>query len=112
MTEGKQQVRVDVGRVMPLFADESMVVSRIKSKIEEGKKAVQKEGLIELIFLDQLSQPPKAISRIVISRTTAEGLHKILGENLEKLGVELKSKKMPKPKKAEPVKKVQKGYLG
>ena len=112
MTEGKQQIRVDVSRVIPIFADETLVVSRIKTKKEDGKKVLSKEGHIELIFLDQLSQPPRAISRIAMSKVTAEGLHKILGDNLEKLGIELKSRKMPKQPKKPEAKKQEKGYLG
>jgi len=99
MVEG-QKVQVDVSRVIPIFADEVMVISRVKSKKSNDGKNVVKEGHIELIFLDQISQPPKAISRVVVSRHTAEGLTKILSDNLSKLDAELKSKKMPEQPKA------------
>jgi len=105
-------VRVDISRVLPVFADEVLVISRIKAKKQDGKKAASKEGYLEVVALDQLSNPPKAIARLAMPRSTAENLHRILGENLEKMGAELKSKKMPQqPKKIEP-KKQEKGYFG
>lgn len=115
MAEGK--VQIDVSRVIPIFADEAMVVSRVKAKKNEaGNKAENKEGFIEMIFLDQLGAQARAISRIVVSKNTAAGLHKILGDNLEKLGAELKSKKLPeaakKQEKPVPDKAADKGYLG
>jgi|GEM_PF-3086629 len=109
MPEATQQIRIDLSRVLPIYADEAMVISRIKAK--KGEKKVAKEGVIEIVFLDQLSQPPKAISRIVVPKLTAEGLHKILGENIIKLDKELRSKTVPKQKKAE-TKKAEKNYLG
>lgn len=112
MTDGKQQVRIDVSRAVPIFADEAMVVARIKSKKNDGKNSVSKEGHIEVLFLDQLSQPPRVLSRVAMAKATAEGLHKILGDNLAKLGVELKSKKMPKQPQKKVEKKQDKGYLG
>ena len=115
MSDQKQQVQVDVSRVIPIFADEAMVVSRVKSKKGNDSKNVIKEGHIELIFLDQLSQPPKAISRVVISRYTAASLNSILSDNLSKLDAELKSKKMPEqPKKVEKqeIKRHDQAYLG
>ncbi len=115
MTDQKQPMRVDISRVIPIFADEAMIISRIKAKKgdeKNGKQSVNKEGLIEFVFLDPLTQPPRAVSRIVMSRSSAEGLHKVLGDNLEKLGVELKSKKMPKQPKPKVEKKQEKGYFG
>lgn len=117
MAEQKEarQVQVDVSRAVPVFADEVMVVSRIKAKKESEKpnSAVSKEGFIEVIFLDQLSQPPKAISRVVLSKQTAESLHKILLENVNKMDAELKSKKLPpKPEVKEKKADRDQKYLG
>ena len=111
-----KEMRVDVSRVIPIFADEVMVVSRIKAKKDSEKSnSVTKEGFIEVIFLDQLSQPPKAISRVVLSKHTAESLSKILADNVGKMGAELRRKKLP-PKAEKPeVKKVERTdqkYLG
>lgn len=115
MTEQKdiRQVQVDVSRAIPVFADEVIVASKIKAFKKEGDgKHVEKEGNIELIFLDQLSQPPKAISRIVISKSTAKGLFNILGENLEKMEKDLKDKSMPKQQPIRIEARQDKGYLG
>lgn len=111
MTEGQRQVNVDVSRAIPLFSDEVLVASKIKA-FKDGKK-IEKEGIIELIFLDQLSNPPKAISRIAISRATAKGLFKVLDENVQKMEKDLKDKNMPKmPMKVEVAKHSEKDYLG
>ena len=110
MTEGRQ-VNVDVSKALPLFADEILVASKIKA-FKDGKK-VEKEGIIEMIFLDQLSNPPKAISRIVVSRATARGLLKVLDENVKKMEIDLKDKSMPKmPVKVDVSKHSEKDYLG
>ena len=109
-----RQVNIDVSRVVPVFADEVIVAAKIKAfKKEEGSKQVEKEGNIELIFLDQLTHPPKAISRVVVSRSTAKGLIRVLNDNLQKMEKDLKDKNMPKPNVPQhPIQKQDKGYLG
>jgi len=112
MTEGQRQVNVDVSHVSPLFADEVVVASKIKA-FKDDKNRVEKEGSIELVFLDQLSNPPRAISRVVISRVTAKGLLKVLSENVQKLEKDLKDKNMPKMSpRVEAPKHSEKDYLG
>ena len=104
-------MNVDVSKALPLFADEVLVASKIKA-MKDGKK-VEKEGIIELIFLDQLSSPPRAISRVVISRATARGLLKVLDENVKKMEIDMKDKNMPKmPMKVDVSKHSEKDYLG
>ncbi|MBU2522965.1 MAG: hypothetical protein KKE23_01590 [Nanoarchaeota archaeon] len=111
MTEGQRQVSVDVSKAVPLFADEVLIASKIKA-FKDDKK-VEKEGVIELLFLDQLSSPPKAISRIVISRATAKSLLKVLDENVKKMEKDLKDKNLPKtPIKVDAPKHSEKGYFG
>ena len=105
-----QKVSVDVSRVIPIFADEVLVASRIKA-LKDDKK-LEKEGNVELIFLDQLSHPPKAISRVVVNRATAKSLVKVLGENIQKLEKDIKDKSLPKPNIPHAVPKQDKGYLG
>jgi len=108
-----KQIQVDVGKVSPLFADEVIVASKIKAfKRENDPKHVEKEGNIELIFLDQLSQPPRAISRVVVSKSTAKGLLKVLNDNIQKMEIDLKDKSMPKQPSIELKPKQDKGYLG
>jgi len=108
-----RQVNVDVSRVIPVFADEVVVASRIKAyRKENDPKHVEKEGNIEFIFLDQLSQPQKAISRVVVSKATAKGLLKVLNENIVKMETELKDRNMPKQPSIEIKPRQDKGYLG
>lgn len=112
MTEGQRQVNVDVSKTVPLFADEVVVASKIKA-FKDDKNRVEKEGNIELIFLDQLSNPPRAISRVVVSRVTAKSLLKVLNENVQKLEKDLKDRNMPKmPVRVEAPKHSEKDYLG
>ena len=97
-----KQVQIDTSKVLPIFADEVVVISKVKSLKTKDSKSLDKEGHVEIIFLDQINpQQPRAVSRIVVSKNTAESLHRILAENVQKLGVELKSKKMPVQKKSE-----------
>jgi len=110
MTEG-QRVNVDVSRVIPLFADEVVVASKIKAH-KDDKNRVEKEGHIEIIFLDQLSNPPKAISRVVVGRATAKSLIKVLDDNVQKMEKDLKDRNMPKQPSSELRPKQDKGYLG
>lgn len=113
MTEQKEmrQVQIDVSKIRPLFADEVVVASKIKA-YKQGEKKVAKEGNIEIIFVDQLAVPPRAISRIVVTMHTAESLMKILGENLDKMEKDLKDKSMPKQAQQITEVKRDKNYLG
>ena len=111
-----KQVQVDTSKTIPIFADEAVVISRVKSRKKKDANSLDKEGHIEVMFLDQLNpQQPRAVSRIVISKNTAEGLSRILAENVQKLDAELRNKKMPKqgkkPDKVE-IKKSEQDYLG
>ena len=113
MAEQKEvrQVQIDVSRIRPLFADEVLVASKIKA-FKQGEKKIAKEGNVELIFVDQLSQPPRAISRVVVTMHTAESLLKILGDNLNKMEKDLKDKSVPKQVQMEVKKEREKNYLG
>ena len=83
--------------IKPLFADEVAVVTPVRATKEKGQ--VRKEGHVVLIFMDMLSQQP--VSKIVLSRTTAQSFSKILTNVLAKLEKDLKSRQMPGP---EPIK--------
>ena len=109
-----RQVNIDVSRVIPVFADEVLVAAKIKSFKKDGdSKQFEKEGNIELIFLDQLSHPPKAISRVVVSKSTAKGLLGILNENIVKMERDLKDRHIPKQNVPQQMQKPDnKGYLG
>ncbi len=104
MTEQKPEkaVAVDVKRVIPIFADHVLVANIIKAHAEDGKKKkgkVSKEGYVTLIFIDTLTH--QAVSRVVVSKQTAEALEKALGESLEKFDKELKSKEVKSKTKVE-----------
>ncbi|MGB9707743.1 MAG: hypothetical protein ACPLXC_00190 [Candidatus Pacearchaeota archaeon] len=103
MTEQKPEkaVAVDVKRVMPIFADHVLVANIIKAHTEDWKKKkhIKKEGYVTLIFIDTLTH--QAVSRVVVSRGTAEALEKALGESLEKFDRELKSKEVKGKTKVE-----------
>jgi hypothetical protein len=82
--------------VRPLYADEIVVVHTLKTgKDDKGK--VMKEGHVHLVFIDMTTQRP--IEKIVISPITAKGLANALNETMKKLDVDLKNKKVEKPKK-------------
>lgn len=82
----QQPVQIDIKRVLPLFADNVVVANLIKSS-EEKRKNKKKEGHITLIFVDTLTK--QAVSRIVVSRHTAEMLLKMLDESLKKFDKDL-----------------------
>jgi len=87
----QKSVTIDIKRAIPIFADNVIVANVIKSyegdKKNKGKK---KEGHVTLIFVDNLSH--SAVTRVIISRQTAEALLKALEESLKKFDKELKNK--------------------
>jgi hypothetical protein len=89
--------------VKPVFADGFMIAFRIKAKNEKPtemnfESADVTSGLLELIFIDESQQ--QALSRVVLTRETAEEVSKGLIESLKKLdevmGIGGLSKIMPK----------------
>ena len=84
--------------VRPIYADEIVVAQTVKTgKDEKGK--VIKEGHVQLVFIDMTTQRP--VDKVILSRLTAKGLYKALGDSIVKLEKELKSKKIEKNKKVE-----------
>lgn len=77
--------------VKPYFADDVVVVTPVKA-IKDGKK-VRKEGHVVFIFMDMLSQQP--ITKVAVSKTTAESLKNVLVKVLAKMEKDLKSKEIP-----------------
>jgi len=78
----------------PIFADGTAIAVKIKSSKNE-KGAIEKEGQIEIIFIDMMTQQP--LGEFVIGRITAKELINGLSNTLSGLEKELASKEMPKP---------------
>lgn len=81
-------------QLKPIFADGTAIAVKIKSAKNE-KGAIEKEGQIEIIFLDMMTQQP--LGEFVIGRITAKELISGLSNTLAGLEKELSSKEMPKP---------------
>jgi hypothetical protein len=95
MANEQPQVNINLARskLKPIFADEIGIVTKVKANKNE-KGEVEKEGHIELIFLDMVKQQP--IGEFVISKSTAKALLGALAQNITNLEKELASKSMPK----------------
>jgi hypothetical protein len=82
----------------PLYADEIVIAHTVKAgKNKDGK--ITKEGHLQIVFIDMTTQKP--VEKIVISPLTARGLYSALGESLQKIEKDLKSKKVESSKKVE-----------
>ena|SRR3989338_7391968 len=76
--------------LVPIFADDVLIGQTIKqNKDKDGN--LEKEGTISFFFFDMMTQKP--VSKVVISRLTAQNLHKLLGDTIEKMNIEIKSNK-------------------
>ena len=83
----------------PVFADGTAIVMRVKS-VKNSKGKVEKEGQIEIIFLDMIKQKP--LGEFVMGKSTAMELIAAINQNLANLERELASKEMPKPPEIKP----------
>ncbi|MBI4441685.1 hypothetical protein HY639_05945 [Candidatus Woesearchaeota archaeon] len=92
LQEEQQKIHANLttSDLKPVFADDVLVGQTIKqNKLPDGK--MEKEGVITFFFLDMMTQKP--IAKVVISRLTAQNLHNLLGDTLQKMIEELKSEK-------------------
>ena len=81
-------------KLKPVFAEEIAIAFRVKAfKGEKGE--VEKEGYLELIFIDMMKQ--QSVGEFVINRSTAKSFLQLLGQNIQVLEKELANKNMPKP---------------
>jgi len=78
----------------PIFADEIALALRMNATKDGSKGKIEKEGHIELIFLDGMKH--QAIGEYIISKNTAKALVKILSENIAALEKQLADPSMPK----------------
>lgn len=77
-----------------IFADGVGTALRIKAA-KSKKGEIEKEGVIELFFIDSVRQ--KVISSVVISRLTAMDFINGLNQTIINFDKEIASKEMPKP---------------
>jgi CHASE3 domain sensor protein len=101
-----QQVQIDIKRTVPLFADNVIVANLVRSDNEKANSKKKKEGHLAIIFVDTLTK--QAISRIIVSRQTAEGMLKTLGESLSKFDKDVSNREVKV--KSEPAARTR--YLG
>lgn len=93
MANEQLNANIATSKVRAVFVDNTAIAARVKAgKTEKG--AVEKEGQIEIIFLDMLTQQP--VGRFVMGRLTTKELINGLMMNLSKLEKEIASKELPK----------------
>lgn len=81
--------------VVPIYADEVMVHTKIRAK-KEGKGA-KKIGHLRIWFVDTLAN--RVVSDVVIDSGLAESLSGLLARKSAELKEELKSDRLPEPEK-------------
>jgi len=97
MTEEKQQqIQLDIGTAIPLFANGTAIAVEIRAK-KIDEKRFEKEGFVNLIFFDNMTR--KALARIVLPETLAEEFQRSLGKTLEQMAKDIKSNELPKQQK-------------
>ncbi|MCX8194221.1 MAG: hypothetical protein N3G19_02555 [Candidatus Pacearchaeota archaeon] len=87
----QEKIAIDIKRVIPIFADNVIVANLIKANQKSGKLN-KKDGNVNLIFVDSLTH--QAVSRIVVSKNTAEALLKALDDSLKRFDKEIKNKEV------------------
>lgn len=93
MTGEQLNANIANTKLQAVFVDNTAIAARVKAA-KVSKDKVEKEGQIEIIFLDMLTQQP--VGRFVMGRLTAKELITGLVQNLSKLEKEVASKEMPK----------------
>jgi len=94
MANEQLNMNIAASTLKPIFADGTALVMRIKS-FRNDKGEIEKDGQVEIIFLDMLKQQP--VGEYVISRNTARELIDGLVQNLTNLEKELASGDLPRP---------------
>ncbi|MDE1871018.1 MAG: hypothetical protein KGI06_02145 [Candidatus Micrarchaeota archaeon] len=78
----------------PIFADGTAIVMRVKTFKNPQSGEIEKDGYIEIVFLDMMKRQP--VGEFVIGKNTAKELIDGIAQNITNLEKELKSKDMPK----------------
>ena len=94
MANEQLNMNIAASKLQPIYADGTALVMRIKSYRNE-KGDIEKDGQVEIIFLDMLTQQP--VGEYVISKNTARELIDGLAKNLASIEKELASSELPKP---------------
>jgi len=92
MPDEQKQLNFNLGD-KPIFAEEVAILTRVKVT-KNAKQEIEKEGYVELVFVDMLKQ--HSVGEFVITKNTAKMLAKLLPDTIERLEKELASKTMPK----------------
>ena len=74
-----------------MFADE-VLVGRIVKAVKEGEE-IKKDGYIRIGFIDMTKN--QVFLEVVLSKSTAKAMAKILHDNVTALEEDLKKKEMP-----------------
>lgn len=85
---------IAASELRPIFADATAIAVRFKA-LKNDKGAIEKEGFLEIIFVDMLTQKP--LGEFVLTKNTAKELVTSMTVNITNLEKELASKDMPKP---------------
>lgn len=84
----------------PIFADGTAIVMRVKTFKNPENGELEKDGHIEIVFLDMMKRKP--IGEFVIGKNSAKELIDGLSQNIANLERELKSKELPKTPEFKP----------
>lgn len=99
MAEEQQSVNIGTSESKATYSDNTAIALRMKAS-KNSKGEVEKEGELEIIFLDMLTH--QAVGRFVLGRLAARDLLNGLSTNLSNMEKELASKSMPKPPEIKP----------
>jgi hypothetical protein len=93
MANEQINANIATSKLRAVFVDNTAIAARIKAA-KGPKGEVEKEGQIEIIFLDMLTQQP--VGRFVMGKMTAKELVTGLSQNIAKMEKEVASKELPK----------------
>lgn len=100
MANEQLNANIATSKLRAIFVDNTAIAARVKAA-KGAKGEVEKEGQIEIIFIDMLTQQP--VGRFVMGKMTAKELSSGLAQNITKLEKEIASKELPKqPSAIEP----------
>ena len=100
MANEQLNLNIAASSLMPIFADGTAIAIRIKTYKNPATGSIEKDGQLQIIFLDMMKQKP--VGEFIMSKNTAKELADGLMQNIANLGKELASKDIPKPPKANP----------
>ena len=94
--------------VKPIFSDEVVVAGIVKGM--RTQRGIEKEGHINLIFVDRTNLQP--IGRYVLSLSTASGLINALKAQVERVNQQLKKKEIPEKVTPSSTEEAKLSYIG